>query len=73
MKQFLPKVSDFALLKVANDSLYFIEESNDLDYLLNKRIESKEVDSSFYVIDKTSKFKHSLSLNESLDIRSVKI
>lgn len=70
--KYLPKEKDFALIKIKHESLYFVEESDDLDYLLRKQ-DKPELDSSFYVIDKQSKFQHKLSLHQSMDLQSVKI
>lgn len=72
IEKFLPKNANFALLKIAFDTLYFLEESDNLAYLLNKQQE-KELGASFYVIDKQYKFQHKLTLHQSLDLKSVSI
>lgn len=72
MDKYLPKNSKFALLKVQHSTLFFVEESDNLQELLDKQ-SKKELDTSKFIIDKQGKFQHSLSLNESLDIQTVKL
>ena len=72
MDQYLPKKTDFSLLEIMDNKLYFIEESNDLELLLEKQ-KNPKIDCSFYVIDKRFKFKHKLTLHQSLDLKTINI
>ena len=72
MEKYLPKNKEFALLEIRNNSLYFIEESDDLEALIKKQ-ERPNLDCSYYVINKDTKFQHKLTLHQSLDLKTVKI
>jgi len=71
IKKYLPKESKYALLKVKHDTLYFVKEGDDLPALLED-CTKPELGASKYVIDGEGTFQHKLTLNQSLDIRSVR-
>ena len=72
IKNYYPKNSKFALLKISNSSLYFVEESDDLNYLTQKQ-RNYIVDTSLYIIDSNGVFQHKLTLNQSLDLQALNL
>ncbi len=72
MEKYLPKNKEFALLEIRGNSLYFIEESNDLEALIKKQ-GRPNLDCSYYVINKDTKFQHKLNLHQAIDLKTVKI